>query len=407
VAHNAHKRTLCRIRRSGTAKKRRHHTNQYPVKNRQAAFPAFFHEADSIFLYYRQLHPFSAETFLSISIQHYSENKQPLRILIIQTAFTGDTILATACIEKIKMHHPDAVIDLLVRKGNEGLFDDHPHIGTLFVWDKRKGKKTRQFKLALTFRTRRYDWCVNLQRHYSTALLTLLSGARKTAGFTTTPLSRLYTVKVRHAFNPAKGLTHEADLFLQVIGGIVPDTGRTLPRLYPRTGDRLTTAAPRYVTIAPASVWFTKQYPPEKWIAVIGLLPAGLTVYLIGGKQDAALCTFIKERAHHPSVINLAGTLTYLQSAALMKNAEMNYVNDSAPLHIATAVEAPVTAVFCSTIPAFGFGPLGQNGRIVEAATPPDCRPCGPHGFMQCPLGHFKCAAIEPARVVDDRVKSN
>jgi heptosyltransferase II len=81
-----------------------------------------------------------------------------------------------------------------------------------------------------------------------------------------------------------------------------------------------------------------------------------------------------------------------LGTAALMEGAQMNYVNDSAPLHIATAMNAPVTAVFCSTIPAFGFGPLNPNGRIVELTEKLDCRPCGLHGYAACPKGHFKCA---------------
>ena len=57
----------------------------------------------------------------------------------------------------------------------------------------------------------------------------------------------------------------------------------------------------------------------------------------------------------------------FLQSAALMRDAQMNYVNDSAPMHFASAMNAPVTAVYCSTIPAFGFGrPLSDRHFIVE-----------------------------------------
>ena len=75
-----------------------------------------------------------------------------------------------------------------------------------------------------------------------------------------------------------------------------------------------------------------------------------------------------------------------------MESAAMNYVNDSAPLHIASAMNAPVMAVFCSTVPAFGFGPLNANGRILERKEPLSCRPCGLHGYKACPEAHFKCA---------------
>lgn len=78
----------------------------------------------------------------------------------------------------------------------------------------------------------------------------------------------------------------------------------------------------------------------------------------------------------------------------------MNYVNDSAPLHLASAVNAPVTAVFCSTVPAFGFTPLSDFSKIVETKHELDCRPCGLHGFHACPKGHFKCAEIDAEEII-------
>jgi len=84
--------------------------------------------------------------------------------------------------------------------------------------------------------------------------------------------------------------------------------------------------------------------------------------------------------------------LSFLQSAALMKNAVMSYVNDSAPMHFASAMNAPVTAVYCSTIPGFGYGPLSDDSHIIETIESLSCRPCGLHGHQTCPEKHFKCA---------------
>jgi heptosyltransferase-2 len=91
-------------------------------------------------------------------------------------------------------------------------------------------------------------------------------------------------------------------------------------------------------------------------------------------------------------IINLAGKLSLLESAALMKEAQMNFTNDSAPLHLASAVNAPVTVVYCSTTPDFGFGPLSDNSVIVQIQEDLSCRPCGLHGRTSCPEVHFKCA---------------
>jgi heptosyltransferase-2 len=60
-------------------------------------------------------------------------------------------------------------------------------------------------------------------------------------------------------------------------------------------------------------------------------------------------------------------------------------------MHFASAVNAPVVAIFCSTIPAFGFGPLSDESFIVETQQKLTCKPCGIHGRKACPMNHFNC----------------
>jgi heptosyltransferase-2 len=90
--------------------------------------------------------------------------------------------------------------------------------------------------------------------------------------------------------------------------------------------------------------------------------------------------------------INLCGQLNLLESAALMEGAERVFVNDSGPLHLASAMNAKTTAFFCATIPQFGYGPLATGAVVLESPEKLDCRPCGLHGHTSCPRGHFKCA---------------
>jgi heptosyltransferase-2 len=115
-------------------------------------------------------------------------------------------------------------------------------------------------------------------------------------------------------------------------------------------------------------------------------------VYFMGSKNDVELCNRIIAESKSESCLNLAGKLSFLDSAALMRDAQMNYVNDSAPLHIASSVNAPVCAVFCSTVTTFGFGPLSSHSVVVETSQKFDCRPCGLHGYNSCPKKHFACA---------------
>jgi heptosyltransferase-2 len=61
-------------------------------------------------------------------------------------------------------------------------------------------------------------------------------------------------------------------------------------------------------------------------------------------------------------------------------------------MHFASAMNAPVAAIYCSTVPDFGYGPLSDTSFIIETEQALPCRPCGLHGKKQCPQQHFNCA---------------
>lgn len=319
-----------------------------------------------------------------------------MKFLIIQTAFIGDVILATPVVEKLHRFYPGAEIDFLLRKGNETLLTGHPHIRKIWIWNKKVGKYRALWSLARELRRERYDWAINCQRFMASGLLTAFSGARYTIGFYKNPLSGLFSRRVPHVFGTAAHPVHEVDRNLALIEHLT-DPAFEAPRLYPSRDDvgRIEVLLPangRYVCIAPTSVWFTKQFPAHKWVELIGHLPTDCTVFLLGGPDDANACEGIRVASTHPDIRNLAGQLSFLESAALMQGALLNYVNDSAPLHLASAVNAPVAAVFCSTLPIFGFTPLSSYRSIVETKVALDCKPCGLHGRPACPEGHFACA---------------
>jgi lipopolysaccharide heptosyltransferase II len=317
-----------------------------------------------------------------------------MKFLVIQTAFIGDVVLATGIVEKLHRHFPEAQIDFMVRKGNEGLLQNHPYLNEVLIWEKKTGKLKNLWKLLRLIRKRRYDKVINVQRFAATGILTAFSGARETIGFDKNPFSWLFSKKIKHVISDVDHPIHEVDRNNELIRAFTNDEVMK-PHLYPSAQD--TTAVqeykkPPYITISPASVWFTKQFPKDKWIAFAKEIPANYTIYLLGAPNDVPLAEEICAGGMGATVVNLCGKLSFLQSAALMKDAAMNYVNDSAPMHFASSVNAPVTAVYCSTLPSFGFGPLSDKRFIVEIKEPLACRPCGLHGRPACPLGHFKCA---------------
>jgi heptosyltransferase-2 len=314
------------------------------------------------------------------------------KILVIQTAFIGDVVLATSLIENLHQQFPEVKIDMLVRKGNESLFQAHPFLNQVLVWDKKNNKYQNWVGLLFKIRSIQYDVVLNAQRFAATGAWTAFSKAKIKIGFDKNPFSFLFTHAVVHQFSE-KG-QHEIDRNHLLLSSLFM-TKVAMPKLYPTSSDELAVSSYQqlpYLCIAPASVWFTKQFSLEKWVDLINEVPFKGPIYLIGGPGDKLLCDQILQKINRRSVVNLAGRLSFLASAALQKKAVLNYVNDSAPMHFASAVNAPVVAVYCSTLPNFGFGPLSDHSFVVQTNEALSCRPCGIHGKKQCPLKHFDCA---------------
>lgn len=319
------------------------------------------------------------------------------KFCVIQTAFIGDVVLSTSLIASLHLQYPAAQIDIVVRKGNESLFTGHPYLHEVIVWDKKQSKYLNWIKVLKKIRSRQYHSVINVQRFAATGLWTAFSNASNKIGFDKNPFSFLFTHKIKHE-TIQEGL-HEIHKNHALIQAINPAMVLCHPQLYPTQKDvdfvKEFQHQP-YICIAPASVWFTKRFPIEQWIKFLNELNFKGKIYIIGGPGDKSLgekiiSSISPQSSIYGNVENLAGQLSFLSSAALQSGAVLSYVNDSAPMHFASAVNAPVVAIFCSTIPAFGFGPLSAKSFIVETKQQLSCKPCGIHGRKTCPLNHFNC----------------
>lgn len=333
-------------------------------------------------------------------------------ILIIQTAFIGDTILASHFARAVKAEFPDHQIHFFLRKGNESVIQGLSSVHKVWVWEKSGGKTRNLLKLIGELRKLRFDHVFNLHRHFNSGLVSALMKSQEKIGFRQNPLSFFYTKKLDHKIphhpqDNEEVVWHEVQRNLQLLKSVRPelkienDSKLYRPEL-PITDKNKDKVSPYvkgdYFVLAPASVWFTKAWSEEKYRSLVELLSSKGEVYLIGGPQDGDLCDRIGQGISR--VTNLCGKLNLLDSAALMEKAKRVFVNDSAPLHLASCVNANTTAIFCSTVPAFGYTPLAQNSIVIDVGNSLDCRPCGLHGHTTCPLGHFKCSwDIEVERV--------
>ena len=120
--------------------------------------------------------------------------------------------------------------------------------------------------------------------------------------------------------------------------------------------------------------------------------PDAYEIFWLGGKSDRIEIEQLAQKAGRGRVV--AGDLTLMQSAELMRQSRITLANDSGPVHLASAVDAPICAVYCSTAPVFGFYPISTQSFIVEEKVGLHCRPCGIHGYNKCPRGHFLCGKL-------------
>jgi heptosyltransferase II len=323
------------------------------------------------------------------------------KILLVQTGFLGDLVLSTPVISALRDTFPESSIDVLCTKQSAVFLKSHPLVSQVIEFDKRGRDSGLRglLRMARDIKNRGYDAVFSLHKSYRTALLLFLSRIPARYGFKESSLSFLYTKTA-----PRKDLSHEAlrNLAILRVLDISPES-LSYPLLLAcnpldeKEAETLTAELNRpYVTIAPGSVWKTKRWTREGFSDLARkIIESGAGVVLLGGPDDAESGDFIEqslsaEYTEGREYLNLVGKIPIMTSAALIKKSKCLISNDSAPLHISAAVGTPVVAVFCATVPEFGFTPWNVPHKIVEKKGLA-CRPCGSHGGHVCPLGTDAC----------------
>lgn len=317
-----------------------------------------------------------------------------MKILIIHTAFIGDIILSLPLISELKKQYPHSDIDYLTIPPSINLLENQPELNQVLVYDKhgqhRGPVATARFIGDL--KSRGYQLAVIPHRSIRSAILAFAAGIPRRIGFDRSSGHFLMTDIVKRPLE-----IHEIDRNLSLLQPLgYSATSRVLPRLYfnaedQRIVDSLIDDIKRPIAaIAPGSVWATKRWLPERFAEVIlSLYTQGYQPVIIGGPADAQTAEVVQELSGNKA-LDAVGKMTLRQSAYLISKSRFLLTNDSAPLHLAVAVETPVVAIFGPTITSFGFYPYGENDLVVETEGL-TCRPCGKHGGHRCPEGHFKC----------------
>jgi heptosyltransferase-2 len=324
--------------------------------------------------------------------------KEYKKILIIQTAFIGDVVLATPLIQSLSKGFPEAELHMITTpKGREALNGD-PCLANIIPYDKNGQQKGifHFLKIVEELRRMHFDLAVVPHPSFRSSLLAFLCGIPYRIGFDRNAASFLFTSKIGYQLK-----LHEAKRNLELAYSLgAPEEDYPLKihisgknREFSRDFISRNGVLPidSLIGINPCSVWPTKRWIPERFAQVGDALSNEFKakIILVGGHEDGWLvekiALFMKTRP-----ILAAGRLSLKHLAGVMERCQLFITNDSGPLHLAMAMKTPTVAIFGPTTTDLGFGPYGESFRVVEKAGL-NCRPCGKHGGQRCPLKSFAC----------------
>lgn len=284
-------------------------------------------------------------------------------------------------------------VDVIGTPAAIALLANHPAVRERIAYDKRGADRgiAGFWKLAMQLRRQRYDRALLAQGSARSGALAMAAGIAERIGFDSSAGRSFYTTRIPYVENE-----HHALRLLRLSGESRSQPPR--PQLFPGAVERdavdalLGTSAAGaangpLVALAPGSVWATKRWPMYAQLA--SALGQRSTLVIIGSTADGELAQGIVAAAPD-RVIDATGKLSLLASAELIRRCRVLVTNDSAPQHLASAMNTPTVTVFGPTVPAFGFGPLAESATTVGIDSLA-CRPCDRHGPVSCPLGHWKC----------------
>ena len=316
--------------------------------------------------------------------------------LVVQTSFLGDVVLTTPLIAELARR---GAVDVLTTPEGSAILRNNPDIRSLIVYDRREcdsgiGGFLRTVRTLRSIRD--CDTAYLAQGSMRSALLVTTSGISRRVGFNTSEGRRLYTDRVEYR---ADHHHSERLLWLALGQNAEPPTReQATPRLYPSLADEaavdalvtesLDDRSRPFIVLAPGSAWATKRWPFFPELAVKAA--ERWNVVVTGGRDEVEIGDTIVAQLPEGRGANAAGQLGILASAALIGRAAALVSNDSAPQHLASAMNTPTVCIFGPTVPEFGFGPLARDS-VVAGHDSLACRPCDRHGPQRCPLGHWRC----------------
>ena len=321
-------------------------------------------------------------------------------ILVRGPNWLGDAVMCEPAIKGLKRIAPEGKISLLVKPAVAGLFQGHPDIDRIIVYDDKERHAGLSGKWALAGELRRaaFDLALLFQNAFEAALLAFVAGIPRRYGYATDGRSLLLSDPV--AKPDPRTPVHQVAYYWNLLRPLGLTGEPSAPQLYVTQEEESSLAArlSQYglpetdllIGVNPGSTYGSaKRWLPDRFAEVTNQLCRTLdesegkpvSVVILGAKGEEPLGRQIAGRLTGRSAV-LSGATTIRELMAVLKRCALLLTNDTGPMHIAAAFQTPVVAVFGPT-DWRTTSPFGVKHAIVRQ--PVDCAPCL---LRECPIDH-------------------
>ncbi len=314
--------------------------------------------------------------------------EQQQRILIVKLSSIGDIIHTLPLLSALRKELPAAYLAWVVEAKAQNLLETNPDLNELIVVDTKRWRRQLVHPLhflgaifeiirqVILIKKRKFSVALDVQGLLKSGVITSLSKAEKRLGYVKEccrePLNRFFTNV--HITPPANHIIEQQLSFLQPLGVAANNwqfTINTLPEDEEYINDflqenkLLRDDVPELVAIHPGGGWLTKCWYPYRYAKLADrlALDAGARVILCWGPGEETLVETITANARIKPLV--ACKTTMRQLAALLKKCNLFIGGDSAPLHLAAALELPTVALYGPSDPKRN-GPYSKKHIIVH-----------------------------------------
>ncbi|RWC32722.1 MAG: glycosyltransferase family 9 protein [Mesorhizobium sp.] len=312
-------------------------------------------------------------------------------ILVIQTKFIGDLVLASALAENLRLEFPDAKLVFLCEARFESFLISHGIASEVVTFRRGRTQGTtleRGKELYATIRAlRRYrfDLTIDITDSKTSRIISRFVNAPTRVGYNPTerPL-RLLERQPANVFARPFGFDGQHFLYrylspLEALG-VEPRT--MIPSIQPlpmETAEALALLDKHhlrpnaFIAVHAGASFEGRRWQPERFAAAITEIAGetGLDVVLVGGPDEREIAERIVARTA-PSVVDLVGAMSLERLLAVLKQARLFLGNESGPMHMAAATGTPVVGLFGLTDPS-RWGPVGVPSISLQPPMPCAC----------------------------------